>query len=85
MRTTKDEYRDGMLWNGFDYTRQAWVLDGKYVRCGHPESMVCGCYGRKYEGEPSRLEENYGLELEADSPAEANASQDRWRALAPRL
>ena len=28
----------------------AWVLDGKYVRCGHPESMDCNCYGKKHEG-----------------------------------
>lgn len=35
----------------FDYERQAWIKDGKYVRCGHPESMDCGCYGRLHEGE----------------------------------
>lgn len=50
-RTSRDEYRDGRLWNGYDYTNQAWVLDGKYVRCGHPESMDCGCYSREHDGE----------------------------------
>ena len=35
----------------FDDERQAWVKDGKYVRCGHPESLDCGCYGRLHEGE----------------------------------
>ena len=35
----------------FDYVKQAWVIDGKYIRCGHPESMSCGCYGRIHEGE----------------------------------
>lgn len=36
---------------GFDYQHQAWVKDGLYIRCGHPESMPCGCYGRSHEGE----------------------------------
>lgn len=35
----------------FDYDNQAWIEDGRYVRCGHPESMDCGCYGRIHEGE----------------------------------
>ena len=52
MRTGKDEYRDDKLWNGYDYSRQAWVADGLYVRCGHPEKMDCGCYGKHHAGEP---------------------------------
>ena len=36
---------------GFDYNNQAWIKDGRYIRCGHPESMNCECYGRKHEGE----------------------------------
>lgn len=36
----------------YDYQNQAWVRDGVYIRCGHPESMNCGCYGRLHEGEP---------------------------------
>ena len=35
----------------FDYDRQAWTREGRYVRCGHPETMDCGCYGREHEGE----------------------------------
>jgi hypothetical protein len=48
--------------NGYDYTNQAWVLDGVYVRCGHPEVgdvlpegtvwTGCTCYGLEHEGEP---------------------------------
>lgn len=34
----------------FDYDNQAWVRDGKYVRCGHTD-QGCGCYGRTHEGE----------------------------------
>lgn len=37
--------------SGFDYENQAWVVDGRYIRCGHPDSMSCGCFGRKHEGE----------------------------------
>jgi len=50
-RTSTDQYANGRLINGFDYDHQAWVADGKYVRCGHPETMNCGCYGRVHEGE----------------------------------
>jgi hypothetical protein len=34
---------------------QAWVKDGKYIRCGHPEAMACGCYGREHAGSPVNL------------------------------
>jgi|SRR5579872_2978859 len=36
----------------FDYKNQAWTENGKYVRCGHPASMNCTCYGRLHAGEP---------------------------------
>lgn len=51
MRTSGDEYENGRLINGYDYHRQAWVVDGRYVRCGHPEDIDCGCYGREHEDE----------------------------------
>jgi hypothetical protein len=35
----------------YDYTLQAWVVDGRYVPCGHPASMNCACYGRLHAGE----------------------------------
>jgi hypothetical protein len=34
----------------YDYINQAWVKDGRYIACGHPESMACGCYGRVHAG-----------------------------------
>lgn len=37
----------------YDYDRQAWVIDGLYVDCAHPEDMLCGCYGRAHAGEPA--------------------------------
>ena len=54
MRESYDEYKDGRLINGFDYDKQAWVEDGKYVRCGHPDSMNCDCYGKIHEGEETK-------------------------------
>lgn len=55
MRTSQNEYdKTGRLMNGHDYENQAWVVAGKYVRCGHPESMDCGCYGREHEGKETK-------------------------------
>ena len=50
MRATLDEYKNGVLFNGYDYTKQTWVKNGKYIKCGHPKEMNCNCYGRKNEG-----------------------------------
>jgi len=35
------------LW--YDYTNQAWVCDGKYLRCAH--EGPCDCYGTAHAGE----------------------------------
>jgi len=52
MRTTKNQYNENhKLINGYDYKNQAWVIDGKYQRCGHPENMDCTCYGKEHENE----------------------------------
>ena len=37
--------------NGYDYDRQSWYMNGVYIRCGHPDSMQCDCWGRLHEGE----------------------------------
>lgn len=42
--------KNGSLFSGYDYENQAWVMEGKYIRCGHPDSMDCGCFGKEYEG-----------------------------------
>lgn len=44
------------LLDGFDYDKQAWVVNGQYIRCGHPEDMNCQCYGRIHEGEKTEAE-----------------------------
>ena len=33
----------------YDYKNQAWVVDGRYQRCGHLQ--FCSCYGLVHEGE----------------------------------
>lgn len=66
-RTGGNSYLYGLLWNGYDCTHQAWVKDGVYVRCGHPESMMCGCYGRDHAGELSLEREESGKGTERGS------------------
>ena len=51
MKKSNNETVCDRLINGYDYDNQAWVKDGLYVRCGHPENMDCGCYGKEHEGE----------------------------------
>ena len=49
-RISTDQYKGNKLVNGYDYDNQAWVIDGKYVKCGHLENMDCNCYGKINEG-----------------------------------
>ena len=58
MRLGLNVIKDGLLYNGFDYTKQAWVIGGKYVKCSHPEDMNCNCYGKVHEGELSITKES---------------------------
>ncbi len=46
---------EGRLITGYDYEKQAWVMDGRYVRCGHPDTMKCKCYGRLHSGEKTEV------------------------------
>ena len=34
----------------YDYTNQAWVINGAYKSCGHL-SATCGCYGKLHADE----------------------------------
>lgn len=55
-RTTDNIYdKAGVLQSGYDYINQAWVMNGKYITCGHFEVMSCGCYGKVHEGEPATI------------------------------
>jgi hypothetical protein len=35
----------------YDYEHQAWIVNNRYARCNHPESLDCKCYGKLHEGE----------------------------------
>jgi hypothetical protein len=61
---------------GFDYEHQAWVQNGRYVRCGHLDEYNCNCFGKVNQGKrPSAAvvaemmarytEENTGAESHA--------------------
>ncbi len=39
-RKSGDELRGGLVWNGFDYALQVWVVDGVVQRCGHPPAIA---------------------------------------------
>lgn len=34
----------------FNYDLQVWIVDGIIQRCGHPESMDCGCVALTFCG-----------------------------------
>lgn len=50
MRFSRDNATAKDAVNGYDYRHHAWVLDGKYVECGH--GKPCNCYGTIHHGEP---------------------------------
>lgn len=66
-RTTNNQIINGRLFNGYDYVNQAWVINGEYADCGHPQAGEelapfmglpagrifpgCSCYGRTHFGE----------------------------------
>ena len=54
MTRTSDNYYTDRLIDGYDYEKQAWVKNGKYIRCGHPDHMRCNCYGKLHEGENTK-------------------------------
>lgn len=58
MRKSVNHYKDGRLYNGYDYNNQAWVQKGKYISCNHPNSMNCNCYGKMHAGEETKLNQN---------------------------
>jgi hypothetical protein len=79
-RTSSDQFDEvtGRLMNGFDYDRAAWVKDGRYVRCGHPESMRCPCYGRKHQGEPTQAEMPAVDSIEREAQPQPGQSFDSY-------
>lgn len=50
MRTNPVRFQDNQKAAlAYDYRNQAWLKDGRYMRCGHTEA--CDCYGRLHQGE----------------------------------
>lgn len=43
MRTSRDDYKDGLTYNGYDYDLQVWVMDGVVIDCSHPSYMRGEC------------------------------------------
>ena len=35
----------------YDYDNQAWIENGSYISCSHPDAMNCTCYGKIHAGE----------------------------------
>lgn len=69
-RLSINEYRNGRLINGYDYDEQLWVKGGKYISCGHPEDMDCGCHGRLHAGKKTPVKKRKRFNATAeDYPA----------------
>ena len=51
MRESNNQIENSNLINGYDYEHQAWVKNGYYENCGHPDDMNCGCFGRRHADE----------------------------------
>ena len=63
-RASRDELREGCVFNGFDYKAQVWIVGGVVQPCGHPTSMRRGgvtcCNAYRYAGQ--RIAEVPGAE-----------------------
>lgn len=52
-RVSIDEIKDGIVYNGFDYNLQVWVINGIVQNCNHPQSSDKGhgcCNARHLHG-----------------------------------
>lgn len=38
-RSSRDEIKEGYVWNGYDYSLQVWVVNGIVRDCSHPQQM----------------------------------------------
>jgi hypothetical protein len=50
MRFMRDNPTAADAVNGYDYRNQSFVVDGKYVPCGH--GKPCDCFGTVHAGQP---------------------------------
>ncbi|NKE70179.1 hypothetical protein [Candidatus Manganitrophus noduliformans] len=61
-RSSRDEIKDGHVWNGYDYSLQVWVVNGVVRDCSHPDEMKKGdcCSAKRLAGQ--RITEIPGAE-----------------------
>lgn len=52
MRLSNDIFKDGIVFDGYDYDLQVWVTNGIIEDCGHPITMkeVGCCKSHEYAG-----------------------------------
>lgn len=67
----------------YDYLNQAWVINGRYADCNHPDDMKCTCYGRRNAGRPASDTQRIRDEMKWLQQFGMNEDQYResWRAL----
>ena len=68
--------QDAETITGFDYTNQAWVQNGRYLRCAHGPDLACGCFGKINQGK--RPSAAILAEMLARYAEEFNATEDAW-------
>jgi len=76
-RFSSDQYKDGKVFNGFDYALQVWVKEGRVQMCGHL-SEECGCNQRKYSGmKADRARVLDALEMQKIADAHLKAAKQK--------
>lgn len=55
---SRNYYSNDKAKHSYDYENQVWIINGEYQRCGHPEQMTCGCFGRIHAGEKAVITEH---------------------------
>lgn len=62
-RFSRDEIKDGRVWNGYDYSLQVCVVNGVVQDCSHPAEMKKGncCSAKKLAGR--RITEISGADI----------------------
>ena len=67
----------------YNYRRQAWIVDGRYLPCAH--LFACACFGRRHVGEraPVHLGGSctlaYGIHAADDCPLAPQLDRSRQR------
>ena len=46
-RQSSDEIKNGLVFNGYDYSLQVWVKNGVVQECNHPARMGARCCNQR--------------------------------------